>query len=248
MVCSVSLVPLVDGTVLSHNNRNPLRRKLLKLGKFSNKLVSHLFRPLRVGCILGKTEQPVIIVNRQEQSVLNRILRQSEIVLRRVRDVGVSSRHGQPSVCVVGARSPDCVHEYLVELHDPVHIELDIVSRSRNLVHGLEYEVLVVVLKSLCNLLPHSLILLLHGVKVVRSYSKPSRLFRAVVVNVDNDIHILLNTIIHDVLYTAQPLIINCISVFIINHSSPCYGNSHSVKAIVMHCLYNLLRCLNMLP
>ena len=106
----------------------------------------------------------------------------------------------------------------------------------------------IIVLEPLCNLLPDRLVFFLDGIEVIRSNPKPACLLCSIMVDVDNHIHILLNAVIYDVLNTAYPFVIDCIAVIIIYHCSPCNRNPHSIEAVIMYGLYDLLCCLNMLP
>ena len=106
---------------------------------------------------------------------------------------------------------------------------------------------LVIILKVICNCCPDPLKFLIECRKVIRSHTKPSGLVCTVVVNIDNHIHILSDTVINNVLHSANPFLIDGI-VFIVNHRSPGDRNTHGIKSQVVYGINECLCSLIILP
>ena len=177
---------------------------------------------------------------RHEQTVRHRILRKFKAILRIccIKNIGISARYGQPSHRIVGTCGTNRVHKNLVKLVDNAGIISHRSSFTRHLVHGFKNDMFVIIFKTLCNMTPDSFILLFHRIKIICRNPKPSCLFRTVMMNINDNIHIHVHCIIHDVLYPAHPHLINGITVCIIYHGSPGHRYAYGIKAHIMQLLY----------
>ena len=103
------------------------------------------------------------------------------------------------------------------------------------LVHRLEDEVLIVVLESIGNLRPELYEAWLH---LVVGSPQIAAVDPVLVVEVEDNVHIVADTVVHYLLDPCHPLRIHIILA--VKVIVPCCGNSYSVEAL---CLYGVYHC-----
>ncbi len=107
---------------------------------------------------------------------------------------------------------------------------------------------LVVILKTFGYVFPYAAEFLSERLLVVCRDTQPSRLLRPVMVDINYNVHILFDCVIHDILNAAYPFFVYGVIIFVVDHRSPCHGYSHGVEARVMHRFDKLSCSADILP
>ena len=95
---------------------------------------------------------------------------------------------------------------------------------------------------------PYAFKLFIYLIYIVSGNSQPAVLLRSVMMDINYSIHIKRGTIINYILNTVYPRVIDCITIFIVNHIPPCNRNTNRIEPSVMNSLNYFLSCYNTLP
>ena len=149
---------------------------------------------------------------------------------------GVGFKHNI-SLIVISARIANNIAEYLLKLVERLRcacgfrVPFGVITR---LVKRFKYEMLVIILKPLANLLPNTTIFgVIIGtvIKIKPTYIKI--IFGRIVMSVDNDIHIFCNYPVDNFLNSVKIILINGVVIAVVNKRCPCNRESDEVKAAV---------------
>ena len=161
--------------------------------------------------------------------------------------IGIMSHCCQPTLCIVGTGSTNGIYKNLVQVHDDwcvvgnsLRTVLQITFHARDFIHGLENQMLVIILKALGNNTPNLFKLIIYLIDFIGSNQQPAGLLRTVVMNVDDGVHVLGNTVIHNFLHTVQPVFVDGKATVDVtcNHVAPGNRNTHGVVARIMQRLH----------
>ena len=146
----------------------------------------------------------------------------------------VARKHKKTGLCVRAVCSSDKINEIMFELIDNITLRncfscppLMSLTNGTWLVHALKNEMLVVILEFLSDLRPYLEELWLH---FIVSLSKIASVYPVFVMNIKDDVHIVLDTVINNFLYTSHPLRIDV--VIFVKMLEPCSGDTNCIEAL----------------
>ena len=162
----------------------------------------------------------------------------------------VTGEHKETGLSVRTVRTSDKVNEIVLKLVDDVALGNCLCSpplmrlvNGTGLVHALEDEVLVIILELLIDLSPDLQEL---GLDIIISVHEVTSVDPVLVVNVEDDVHIVLDTVVNDFLNTSHPLGIDVI--VLVQMLEPCGRNADCVEALSLQSIEELLISLGAAP